>query len=324
MTASRVVGLAAFGVLTLCACSVPIPEPSVTPSLVRTGGMLDPQSERILEHTFSRLDAADAAANPGSLEGRVSDPAATARAAEYVLAANGGAKPDVISQEILALYTTDSEEWPRVMVGVVDAADSAHTPVVLMWVSDEAQDEFELRAWAHMIPGGVLPAMAPEETGAETLAMDAEGFVLTPAAAVEAYVALLNAGSTPETEAAFAADPYRTSMFAGRTALSGSAAGRGGTYKETVTAMTDEAFVLADLEGGALVFLPVEVTSDFNVPGAQLTLPAPDKALLTGKLGSRVVHRYEDLIVIRVPKAGTGLLPAVVAGDHHLVSVATS
>jgi hypothetical protein len=35
------------------------------------------------------------------------------------------------------------------------------------------------------------------------------------------------------------------------------------------------------------------------------------------------VYRYEDLIVIRIGKEGVGVLPSVVAADHHLVGVST-
>jgi hypothetical protein len=68
------------------------------------------------------------------------------------------------------------------------------------------------------------------------------------------------------------------------------------------------------------VLVPVTVTSVFIVPGAQLSLPASDKALLDGTLVDRVVHHYRDFIVLTVPKDAT-LLPSVVAADHHLVDV---
>jgi hypothetical protein len=61
------------------------------------------------------------------------------------------------------------------------------------------------------------------------------------------------------------------------------------------------------------------------VPGAQLTLlTAADKALLEGTLKSRVVYRYEDVVVIRLRGAGSEVPPAVVAVGQHLVGVATS
>jgi len=315
---------AALAALSLAACMPPVPSTPDAPTLDAPGAVVPAQSDRIVSETMRELAAADEAKDPSLLGERVSGSAATTRATEYIVAANGGAAPEVISETMLATYTTGSATWPRVMATVAEAADAAHTPVVLEWVQDDVQSEYQLRWWAHMVPGGVLPAMPGQSTGADQLSLDTPGFTLTPEQAIEDYVALLNAGASSELEEAFAPDPYRQRMFEARTALAASAAPRSGTYGDTVTARIDEAFVLADAEGGALVFLPLDVVSDFNVPGAQLSLPASDKALLQETLKARVVHRYEDLVVLRIGAAGSGLLPTVVAADHNLVSVATS
>ncbi len=321
--AARAVAIGAAA-LVLAACMPPVPQTSTAPGLAEPGAVVPAQSDRILSRTMRELGAADAAHDPSLFGERVSGTAAEARAAEYVVAANGGSSPDLVSGTILGVYTTDSDSWPRVMAAVADAVDAAHTPVILVWVQDDARSEYQLRWWAHMIPGGVLPAMPGQSTGSTQLALDTPGFASTPAQAIEDYVALLNAGASSELEGAFAPDPYRLRMFEARTALAETAATRGGTYTDTVTARADEAFVLADAEGGALIFLPLDVVSDFNVPDAQLSLPASDMALLQGTLGSRVVHRYEDLVVLRIRPAGVDVLPGVAAAGHYLVSVATS
>jgi hypothetical protein len=310
--------------LALVACMPPVPQTSTAPALEATGAVVPVQSDRIVSRTLRELAAADEAHDPSLLGERISGSAATSRATEYIVAANGGAAPEAISTGTLAVYTTASETWPRVMVTVAEAADATHTPVVLEWVQDDPRSEYQVRWWAHMVPGGVLPAMPGQTVGAEQLPLDASGFTSTPQQVIDDYVALLNAGASSELNAAFNPDPYRERMFEARTALAATAATRGGTYADTVTARPDQAFVLADAEGGALIFLPVDVMSDFNVAGAQLVLPASDKALLQGTLGARVVHRYEDLIVLRVGAQGSGLLPVVTAADHHLASVATS
>ena len=321
--AARTVGLVGV-VLALAACSGPVPVPSATPGLGAPGAALPAQSDRIVRHTLAELAAADAASDPRLLTERVTGAAAQSRAAEYIVAAKGGAAPEVIPSALLAVYTTGAETWPRAMVGVTEPADASHTPVVLLWVQDGAAAPYQLRQWAHMLPGAVLPAMPGAAVGSEQLPLTAVGFTATPKDVIDDYIALLNAGSTSDLESAFAADIYRDRMFAARTTLAASATAKGGTYADTIVAHTDQAVVLSDAEGGALIFLPIGVVSDFTVPGQTLALPASDKALLTGTLGSRVIHHYEDLIVLRIRAGGSGVIPVVVAADHHLVAVTTS
>ncbi|MBN2176741.1 MAG: hypothetical protein JW722_03690 [Demequinaceae bacterium] len=311
--------------LALTACSVPVPEPTATPSPEAHSALLQHQAERISRLTFEEVTAADDAQDAGFFDARVGEIVEEIRAAEYVVAAKGGADPDVLPSEIQAFYTTDSDTWPRALVAVTVAADATHTPVVLTWVQDGPGDPYELRAWAHMVPGGVLSAMPEASVGAAQLPLDATGFTLTPAEAIDQYVALLNEGGDGELDAVFAPDPYREGMFEARTALDKKAKAQKGEYTDTVTARVEDSFVLADAEGGALVFLRLEVVSDASVSGgAKLTLNAGDKALLTGTLGSRVVYRYEDLVVIRLWAEGVEVLPTVIAADHHLVGIATS
>jgi hypothetical protein len=315
------VGIAAC---VLSACSVAIPEPSTSPSLDGRGAVLDAQAERIARQTFDEIDAADTAADAALLDERVSEGAALVRGVEYAVEAAGGSAPEVIVGDVQAFYTTDSDSWPRPLIGVTVPADPDDTPVVLVWSQGDAQGLYELSSWASMIPGAVLPAMPSLSTGASLLALDASGLTMTPGEAIEQYVALLNDGGD-DLDQAFAPDPYREGMFQARSSLSSSAKGRGGTYTDTIEANLDESFALADAEGGALVFVQLAVTSDFNVPGAQLTLLASaDKALLEGTLKSRVVYRYEDVVIVRLWPEGAETPPTVVAVGQHLVGVATS
>lgn len=308
----------------LSACSVPLPEVSPAARLDHTGALQTFQSDRVISHTMTELAAADAAKDPSMFVERVAGGAERARAVEYVVAANSSDQPDVIPSDLLAVYGTDSTTWPRVFAGVTRAADITVTPVVLLWIQRTPRAPYQLENWAHMVPGGVVPAMPSVADGATPLALDAPGFVTTPAQAIEDYVALLNAGASSELEAAFAPDVYRQKMFDARTSLSATAAPRSGIYSDTITVRQDDTFVVADAEGGALIFLSVDVVSDFQVPGAQLSLTSADLALLEGTQGDRVVHRYQDLIVMRIRGEGQAILPTVVAADHHLVSVATS
>ncbi len=321
MTAPRrwvIAGVLAASALALSGCEIPLPVPSVTPSFSNPGAVLEGQSTAIISDTLAELEAADAAKKTEVAALRVGGDAAAVRAASYLVAAAGGSAPDVIPSDILAVYGPVASDWPRSMLVITAPPDATLTPLVLMWVQDDARSAYQLREWAHMLPGAVIPAMPNQAVGFSSVPLDAEGFSLTPQEAIDAYVDVLTKGE-PE-EATFAPDAYRERMFSSRAALAAAAAGRAGTYEDKISARSDEALAVVTAEGGLLVFVPVTVTSVFTVPGAQLSLPASDKALLEGALSDRVVHHYRDFVVLSVPQ-DSSLLPSVVAADHHLVDV---
>ncbi len=318
----RMVAVAA-ATLALTACAIPVPETPAAPTLENQGALLESQSSAVVSQTFTELAAADDASDATAFGVRVGGDARLARAAEYVVKAAGGDAPAKIPTQLQAVYSTDQETWPRVFAGVTEAPSDSLTPVVLVWVQDDVTQPYQMRYWAHMLPAAVLPAMPVQATGTDMLSLDANGLTMTPSAAIELYTTILNDGTKGERAHEFAPDAYRERMFAARDELLGTAKKRGGDYTDKITARTDEAFVLRTGEGGALVFVPMTVTSTFKVAGAQLTLPKKDKALLSGKLKDQVVHNYSDYIVISVPPEGSLELPAVVAADHHLLTVST-
>lgn len=302
----------------LAGCEITLPVPSVTPSPLEQGALLGDQSSAIISASLAEIAAADAArsAEPAAL--RLGGDAALVRTAQYAGNAAGGAAPDAIPAVPLAVYGSVAADGPRVMIVITEPPDATLTPLVLMWVQDDVRSAYQLREWAHMLPAAIIPAMPNQAIGFTQIPLDSAGFAQTPQEAIDAYVSLLTGGEP--TEATFGPDAYRERMFAARAALQAAAAARGGTYEDKIVARPEEAFAVLTAEGSALVLIPVTVTSVFIVPGAQLSLPESDKALLEGTLTDRVVHHYRDFIVLNVPKDAS-LLPSVVAADHHLVDV---
>ena len=76
-------GVAAIAVLTLSACTPPIPELPPAPSPSEAAAVVDSQAQRILPETFTELAAADAAKDASLLTNRVGGDAKKVRAAEY-------------------------------------------------------------------------------------------------------------------------------------------------------------------------------------------------------------------------------------------------
>jgi hypothetical protein len=280
------------------------------------------QSDRILDATYAELAAADAAKDADLFVDRIGSDAAKVREAEYKQAsAKDGPTPAELPRGQQAVYVSGAETWPRVMVAVSDQPSDELTPVVALWVQDDVSSDYQLRAYAHMVPGATMPAMPGPTTGATQLPLGDEVVDPSPRTALEQYLELLRQGPSSELNDAFAPDTYRERLFAARGVLSKAAKDADGQYIDTIQSSIDTTYAMATADGGALVFAPVKVDSAFSVKNAKVSVPAADKPLVSGTLKAKVTHHYVDFIVMYVPGPATDSLPAVVAADHHLVRV---
>ncbi len=320
MRGTAVVATAA--VLLLAGCAAAPPVVSVTPSLEAEAALIDSQAAAVIDSTFAELSAADAAKDSDLFASRVAGNAALVRAAEYTVASNVADAPmsDLPSQ-MQGIYVSRSESWPRMLAAVSDPPEDDLTPVVYLWVQESVESPYRLVAWAHMIPGAVLPAMPGEINGAEPLQLGEDGVDPSPRKALEDYVEYLRGGADSELAANFAEDSYASQLFSARGALSEAASTAGGAYVDTIQTNLAATFALATSDGGALIFAPVDIASSFSVSDAKLKLSERDAPLVEGTPTDKVTYTYKDFVVLSVPPPGQDQLPAVVAAEHHLVSI---
>ena len=323
MRRALVAATAAVIVLSVSACTPPVPEVSAAPSPSAAAAVVDSQVARIVPETSSQLAAADTAMDVNLLTNRVGGNAKIVRGAEYTQQkADKAVLPDVIPSKMQAVYVSGADTWPRLLVGVTEQPSSELTPIVMQWVQDSVSDDYQLRGWAHMIPAATLPAMAGADTGAAQLSLTDPDISPTPKVAVDNYIKLLQEGETSTLNTTFAPDTYRDQLFTARTVLTGAAKKAGGTYSDTITSDEAATYAMQTADGGALVFVPVTVVSTFTVKNAKVSIPPADLALLVGpKLTNQVVHSYLDVVVMYIPGPGVGSIPGVVAAEHNLVRV---
>lgn len=311
--------------LALAACTPPAPVVAGTPAPELQAAVVDAQIARILPETFAELAAADAAKDPTLLTDRVGGDAKLVRAAEYKQASiKGGAAPTELPSNTQAVYVSAAGTWPRLLVAVTAQPTDQLTPVVMLWVQDDVSSDYQLRGWAHMIPGATLPAMPGPATGATQLALDAATVTPSPGKALADYLELLRQGAASDLNSQFAPDSYRDRLFTARTVLTKAAKAAAGAYVDTFQPDEAHTYTFQTADGGALVFAPVSVASSFSVKNATVSVPSADQPLVVGKLTNKVTHTYQDLIVISIPGPATNAKPVVVAADHHLIKVSPS
>lgn len=315
---------AAVTVLALAGCVADVPDPVTDPAaLVETGSLLQPQADAIIAESLASLAAADRARDWSETGDRVGGRwARLVREAEY--AQDDADVDNAISPAptgIQAVYVSAAETFPRVLVAVSTTDEGIATPWVGLWVQDDIDTPYQLRNWAHMIPGASLPEMPAAATGAQQLGLEDAVASVTPFDAVRSYFELLREGEDSEYADLFVEDAYRERLFTARESLEASADSADGSYSEEFTSDLDATFAMQTADGGALVFAPVSITSEFTVEDATVSVSESEEALLDGELDDRVVHRYRDFVVIWVPPAGSEDLMAVVAAEHSLVEV---
>ncbi|MDN4482544.1 hypothetical protein [Demequina lignilytica] len=319
----RSVTLAALAVapaLALAACTPSVPQPVAAVPAQETSAVTQVQIDRIVPETFAELAAADEAADASLLGERITGDAVTVRTMEYAIAeVDGAGDPDVIPEDMQAVYVTDAETWPRVMVGVTEAPDESTTPVVVLWVQEDVESDYRMVGWAHMIPGATLPAMPGVSVGAPMV--DLEDAELQPQGVLDGYLDYLSEGDGSDYADAFEDDSYRDQIFANREQLRETAEKASGTYEETYEPNLESTYAIGTSDGGALLFAPVTVEGLFTVEdGATVTLSSLDESLISGSVDDTVRHRYSDLLVISIP-ADAEALPVAVAADHQLTAV---
>lgn len=308
--------------LSLSACAAEPPIAGATPSPAAKAALLDTQAQAIIDDTFTVLVAADKAQDATLLDARFEGDAVAVRAAEYAVAkAVADAPASDLPSGVQGVYVSNSETWPRVLAAVSEPPSDGLTPVVYLWIQDSIQAPYTLRAWAHMIPGATLPAMAGAVDGATQLPLGETGVDPSPRAALENYVEFLRQGADSKLAADFTPDSYSQQLFAARTALASAAASAGGAYVDTIQPDLTNTYVLSTSDGGALVFAPLQISSSFSVSGATLRVSDRDAPLVQGSIVDKATYSYRDFVVLSVPAPGPNQIPSVAAAEHHLVSV---
>ncbi|WP_062071847.1 hypothetical protein [Demequina sediminicola] len=319
-----ITGASALLLLTGCVADVPAPV-TEAPALEQEAALLEPQSTRVVEETMAEIAAADEAQDSELFTDRVGGNAVTIRKAQYTLAkSDGGPAPVTVPENVQAVYSVGADTWPRTLAAVTEEADEDSTPVVMLWVQDSIDADYQMRGWAHMIPGATIPAMSGTTSGNAQLDVDAEGLQATPEQAMSDYLELLRSGTGSEFNDVFAADSYREQLFASRATLSEAASEAEGEYVDTIQSDIENTYVMGTADGGALVFAPVTIKSAFSVSDGAVEIADEQQPLVSGDIEDVAVYTYVDTLVMYVPAEGSDEQMGVVAADHNLIKISDS
>ncbi len=313
-------------VLSLAACSTPLPLPEPAPPAAVAPPVLSvSQTANVLTDLGQVLAAGDAALDPALLTPRVVGPALAMRTAEYQRAAAtaGERQPTALPTDGQVTVVPQSTTWPRVQLVVTEQPADLQVPRVLVLEQPSPRDRYALWGWARMFPGVSMPATADPADGSPVLDPADGDLTMAPDQVLAAYADLLTSGDASANAAAFAPDPFRDQIGAARQTLATNVQ-EIGALAETYTPDGPPLTVIGTADGGALVVgsMTTVSTVTISVAGATLKLPAFEAAV-TGVPEARtsVVWTYTDVLVFRVPPAGSADAVQLIAAEHQVTSV---
>ncbi|MDD9347554.1 hypothetical protein [Mumia sp.] len=224
----------------------------------------------------------------------------------------------VAPAEIEDVYTPRLDAYP--LWFVVTARDAARgMRRVQVFERASSTEQWELTASPEALLSTVLPVPRTVDGVLETVpADDGDGLVSSPAAAMQAYAAVLGDPSSPRADQV-TADSFVTQMRAQAAGL----AKPGTTFRRTWSSQP-VTHTMRTQDGGALVFGTLMRQDGWVLaPGATVTWPeaSEHKAYLGSPMtGSGVLRYYHQVLMYVPPQGGVGL-PRVLGQYGGVVDV---
>ena len=319
-------GSASAIALSLAACSRSQPKTAET---VASGTPIaepvlnDKQLEEILQRVQTGLAAADKAKNADKLKEVMSGPAARIRAAEYATASASGNDSVIhaMNTKIQGGGVGQTVGFPR---NAAVASESDKSVSIISLEQGSARDQFKVWAWVQGFAAQAsIPVLTKQSAQhAKQVTADSTGLVVTPKAALDAYVDALN-HPDGENGKAFPDDSLRQKVQdARKTDLSN-------LGEVTVTAVPGQdgfqGLQLEEGDGGALVFTTLTFTVVYKrtVDGSDLTLQGDIAAHMGGnqKIVGTVTATYDSMVAFSIPKEGSGGKVTVLGAETALMKV---
>ncbi len=309
-------------VLALSACGpaeLPTPEASPAPT-TPMAGVSSGQAERILGAVAADIAAADKETDAKKLEARATGPALEQRTAVYTVkdkVKDQTMPPAIAADDIVVNFTAATDTWPRMTSLITSAGDQTQ---LLVLTQDDARADYKLWSQTVLVPGTELPEIADARQGSQPLDASAEGFAMTPQAAVADYAKALGAGASSKEAKLYEPDDFSKSIWANQDEQKKSAEEGKASVKYSYE--PGQQIVAQETAGDSAVVTGVITASSTITPQSTggrtgtLTLSTPQKEL-TGESSTQqpVTTTTYQVLTFLVPQDGK---PRLIGGLETL------
>lgn len=282
----------------------PPPAPAVAPPVLDAA-----QESAILADVGETLAATAEARSAKGLAARLSGPALAIRKSELAVAKTLK-KDDYLTElptSVVSTTTTTEQGWPRSVVAVSEQPE-LQTERLLVLTQDDARSDYRLWAWARLFPKVVLPPLATVAVGSPQLAPDAEGLLVTPQAAVDAYADVLTKPKKSEHLDELGDDPFREQVAKISALQNKALKAASGKQTMTFTPVPGSVVSIGTVDGGAIVVGEMTVLEVRTAEDGATISPGTDvEKALTKKLdvANEMTISYTTVVALRVPPAGS-------------------
>lgn len=305
--------------LTACAPEIPTPDPEAPPVAARP--VLAPERVKaVLADVGTALEQASTELDRDAVDARLTGPARKIRRTE-LLVAEVLETTEYVTQLPTAtksVMVSTAETWPRVVLAVSEQPE-LQTERLLVLEQPSARAQYQLWAWVRLFPNVELPAFAAAATGSAQAAADAEGYVMTPDAAVAAYADVLSKGSKSEHAELFADDPFRQQIAQIKKLQNEALEAADGKQTLTFSAVPGSVRALETVDGGVVVVGEMTALEDRVAEKGATIAPGSriEKALARKlKLKNEMSISYTSTVALYLPVEGTDEAPVVLGVEH--------
>lgn len=322
----------AAGLLTSCA-SAPVVKPAriavpSSPLPVLTTSQVD----RIMEDVATHSRQADQGRTMAGHEVRFDGVALETRAVSYAVKAKfpDRALPPVATTDRLVDVIPQGDQWPHAFFSVTSTPQQK-APVLHVVSQQDARSPFKVQAWASLLPGANVPAVASAESGVIPANPDDKATAKYSAKEAVAWIAdVLSKGQGTEHFGQFAESSfYKTVSEQQVKELGAATKDCEGCFNYVVNRTPREGalWTMTQHDGGQLVVGVLEATREFTVnkPGSKLPLDGELRAMsdLT-EASNKLKLTALETIVLSIPPASSDAQITTIGGSQVLVKAEAS
>ncbi|GAA1875850.1 hypothetical protein [Myceligenerans crystallogenes] len=318
----------AAGLLAGCAQELPVPEaePAVVGAVVT-----EEQEKTIISRVAESVDKASKEKDAGALD-RMTGPAKELRTSEIevarILGKEGEAQPLPMTMQSVVLPSEPT--WPRTSFAVSTQPKDLTPPVLYAFTQNSARSDYQMWAWADLLPGVTLPQFASTDTGTERVAPDdADSLVMSPQKALAAYADVIGEDKDSKYAKQVEDDEFRAFLRDQETRQEKADGWKEAEGKYSFSASADDDHGVEGMrtvDGGAIVMGAVNSMQVIQLQDGAEAPPSkslPTQVALFGDQDVTNVQRtkYFDIVGLYIPPAGSSEKVRLVGFEHVAVSV---
>lgn len=294
------------------------------------------QVARYVAAISETLTAADEAKDPSKLAPRVTGSAAEFRTKTYEIIAKVPEWTSALtgpSGDVIVAMTSTEGEWPRTALALTGSRTGDEVPYFLALHQADARSPYTTWGWAQQAVGVAMPTVPDALVGSAAVPADDDTLVMTPAAALARYAAVLGLGDAEDPDDLLAPNPFQTETHAQIAAEreqlnAGVERDEAATVGERYSVREGEYLGLRTDDGGAIVMGVLDSQRTVSIRGGATIRYSEGNVYTTladrTEFTDTYVRQYGTTVALYIPTAEAGGQVQPIGVSRALLAVSGS